>query len=181
MMSGLGHFNDAISFAELIPALSSWLSGTAAASITSVASFAGVLLFPVQQIINIINANETGLRAYSYRGIAYAITAWAFDKPKPMSSPQILSNIKRGPVVTVQGVGRYNQVWMQTVSSVTNKITEICSKNNINEEHLKAVFRAFGRGSPEKLSVLILKGFEKEFSPVTVNMWKSNYKVAYPR
>jgi hypothetical protein len=102
MMSGVGNFNDAVSFAELVPALDAWLSVSMVSSITSAASFAGILLFPVQQIINVINANETGLRAYSYRAISYAITAWAFDKPKPMSSPQILSNIRRGPIVSTR-------------------------------------------------------------------------------
>jgi len=58
MITGLGYVNDAASFAELLPALSSWLSGARVATITSTASFAGVLLFPLQQLINLINANK---------------------------------------------------------------------------------------------------------------------------
>ena len=44
MMNGVGTFNDALTFAELIPVLNTWLSGTAISTLTSAASFAGVVL-----------------------------------------------------------------------------------------------------------------------------------------
>lgn len=181
MITGLGYVNDAASFAELLPALSSWLSGARVATITSTASFAGVLLFPLQQLINLINANETGLRFYSYRAISYAITAWAFDKPSPLSSPQIMLNVRNGPYTEVQGESRYSQVWQETAFSVTNKIKHTCLQNKINEKHLKAIFKALGKGKPESLSLLLLQGFEKEFSHISKGMWKSNYNVLYPK
>lgn len=179
--TGLGYVNDTVSFAELLPALSSWISSTRMTAITSTASFAGVLLFPLQQLINLINANETGLRFYSYRAISYTITAWAFDKSKPLSSPQIMLNIRKGPYTDVQGESRYNQVWQETTFSVSNKIKQICLQNKINEKHMKTIFKALSKGNPQGLSLLLLKGFENEFSYITKEMWKSNYKVLYPR
>ena len=96
-MNGLGTFNGALTFAELLPTLSTWLSGAAITSITSAAAFSGTILFPFLQAINLINANETGLRPYSYRAISYTITAWAFDKVNPMSSPSWnFSHFSRG-------------------------------------------------------------------------------------
>lgn len=181
MMNGLGSFNDALSFAELVPALNAWLSGTVISSVTTAASIAGVVLFPFQQMINLINANETGLRAYSYRAISYTITAWAFDKPRYRSSPQIISNLKSGPYTSVKSLDEYHKVWIDTSFSVFMQIQKICLQKSINKNHLKAVFKALGQGNPEALSVLILKGFESEFSAVTKNIWISNYSVTYPK
>lgn len=181
LMTGLGYVNDTASFAELLPALSSWMSGARMSAITSTAYFAGVMLFPLQQLINLINANETGLRFYSYRAISYAITAWAFDKPRPLSSPQIMLNVRKGPYTEVQGENRYNQVWQETVFSVTNKIKQTCLQKKINEKHMKIIFKALCKENPQNLSLLILKGFENEFSHITKGMWKSNYNVLYPQ
>lgn len=122
MIDGLGHVNDALSVAELIPTLNIYLSGTAVGAFYSGASFAGILLFPVQQIINLINANETGFRMYSYRAISYAITAWAFDKPVVSQSPRIILNLKTGPgsvAKTHNELAAYHQVWWE---SSTNAI-----------------------------------------------------------
>ena len=181
MMNGLGTFNDALTFAELLPTLSTWLSGAAVTSITSAAAFSGTILFPFQQTINLINANETGLRAYSYRAISYTITAWAFDKLKSTSSPRILSNLTSGPYTTTKDVAEYHKVWRETSISVLTKLELICIQKKIKKQYLKTVFKALGQGSPEKLSVLILKGFEKEFSHVAKHIWSSNYSVVFPR
>lgn len=181
MMDGLGTFNDVLTFAELAPVLSTWLSGTVVSSIVSVASFSGTILFPFQQMINLVNANETGLRGYSYRAISYTITAWAFDKPRPISSPRILSNLKSGPYTSVKSIDEYNKVWKETSISVIAKLEQICLQKKIKKHHLKTIFKALGQGSQEKLSVMILKGFEKEFSHVTKHIWASNYSVVFPR
>ncbi|MFK5948135.1 MAG: hypothetical protein QM500_05125 [Methylococcales bacterium] len=181
MMNGLGTFNDALTFAELLPVLNAWISGSVVSSIAANASFAGVLLFPFQQMINLMNANEVGLRAYSYRSISYSITAWAFDKPKPISSPQILSNSRSGIVTSVKGVEEYNKVWRETSLSVIRQIEHVCLQKKINKKRLKVVFKALGQGKPEILSVLILKGFEKDFSNLSKNVWISTYSVSYPR
>lgn len=181
MMNGLGTFNDVISFAELIPALNGWLSGSVVSSVVSKASFAGILLFPFQQMINLVNANETGLRAYSYRAISYSVTAWSFNRPMPLSSPQIISNINSGPYRSTRSNDEYHKVWRETSFSVIRRIELVCLQKKINKEHLKLVFKALGQGSAEKLSVLILQGFENEFSSVSRHIWASNYSVAYPR
>jgi Ca2+-binding EF-hand superfamily protein len=54
-------------------------------------------------------------------------------------------------------------------------------QKNIKKKHLKSVFKALGQGSPEKLSVFILKAFENEFSHVSRNIWVNQYSVTYPR
>lgn len=181
MMTKLGYLNDSVTFAELIPALEAWLSGPKITALTSSASFAGILLFHFQHLVQLINANETGLRFYSYRAISYAITAWTYDKPMPSSSPQILANIRKGPITETQGEHKYNQVWLETVSSVTTQIKQLCSKKQIKEKNLRIIFKAYGKGRPEDLSLLILQSFEDQFSPISKEIWKSNYTVLYPQ
>ncbi len=182
MMDGVGMLNDVLSFAELIPALNTWLSGSIVAPIASVASFSGVmLLFPFQQMINLINANETGLRGYSYRAISYTITAWTFDEPRPISSPTILFNITTGPYTSTKDSDRYDKIWMETSISVITKLEQVCLQEKINKLHLKTAFKALGQGSPTNLSLMILKGFEKEFSHVTQHIWASNYSITFPQ
>lgn len=181
MMNGLGTFNDVLSFSQLVPALNTWLSGAVVSSVVSAASFSGAILFPFQQLINVVNASETGLRAYSYRAISYTITAWAFDKPMPISSPRILSNITTPPYTSTKSIDEYHKVWRETSTSVIRKLEQVCLQKKINKQHLKTVFKALGQGRQEDLSVLILKGFEKEFSPVSKQIWASNYSTVFPR
>jgi len=181
MMNGLGTFNDTLAFSQLVPVLNTWLSGTIASSITSAASFAGAILFPFQQMINAINASETGLRAYSYRAISYTITAWAFGKPIPMSSPQILLNLKGGAYTSTKSIDEYNKVWRETSISVIRKLEHVCIQKKIDKKFLKVVFKALGQGRQEGLSILILKGFEIKFSHLSRQIWVSNYKTVFPK
>lgn len=181
MMNGLGTFNNTIAFAELIPTLNLWLSGATISAATSAASFAGVILFPFQQMINAVNASETGLRFYSYRAISYTVTAWAFDKPVPMSSPTILSNLKKGDYTTTKSYDEYHKVWREASTSVIMQIDRVCTQKKIDKKHMKYVFKALGGGDPAALSLLVLKGFEEELGSVSRNIWISNYLVVFPR
>lgn len=181
MMDGLSTFNNTATFAELIPVLNTWLSGSAVTAAVSTASFAGTILFPFQQIINLINANENGLRLYSYRAISYAITTWSFDKPKPISSPRVISNLTAPPYGATKDIAEYHEVWKEALIQVLTHLEFTCIQKNIKKQHLKTIFKALGHGSPEKLSVMLLKGFEKNMGHTSKNMWISGYKIAYPR
>lgn len=181
LIDGIDKFNDAISFAELIPSLNTLLSSPIASSVVSHASFIGVLLFPVSQTINLINANQAGHKLYSYRAIAYTITAWAFGHPVPMQSARILSNIHSGQVVQSSGATQeFNQVWRTTSNSVIQQLNQLPAKTNITKKHVLAIFRALGNNNPDTLCLEILKSFEpdiKDFASKIV--WKSNYKIGY--
>ncbi len=180
----LGDFNNIVSFAELVPTLSTYLSGGSTAAVLSGASFAGILLFPVQQIIGLVNANEIGFQMYSYRAIAYAITSWAFDRPMLSGSQRILANQRSnsGSVVfSHEAKAKYHIVWSQTSTKVVNQLNVLCQQKNISKVHLQIIFKALGDGRPGQLSKLILEGFEKEFGHTTKHIWKSLYSVLYPQ
>jgi len=184
MMDGLGHVNDALSLAELIPALNVYLSGTVVGTFASGASFAGYILFPFQQIINLINANETGFLMYSYRAISYAITAWSFDKPVLSKSTRTISNLKSGSISVVKShndLAIYHKTWWEASTKTINGLKNTCIERNIQPNHLKAIFKSFGDGKPEKLCHLLLTGFESQFGHTTKHIWRSTYSIVYPQ
>ncbi len=183
MADGLGHVNNALSFAELIPALNCYLSGALASKVVSNASFIGILMFPFEQIVNLINANETGFRMYSYRAIAYSITAWAFEKPIPNGSKRTLDNLQSGsgPVVRDHAkLAQYHKVWSDTANQVVRRLEETCRAKNIPKNDLKMVFRALGRGNAQQLCKELLLSFEGQFGHTTKHIWRSNCNWAYP-
>jgi len=182
LIDSLSTVNDVLTVAELLPSLNTLLSGATASTVVSTASFAGILLFPVAQLINLINANQIGHRMYSYRCIAYTTTAWAFDKPNPTGSPRVLSNINSGPIQKRQAAAmEYNKLWRETSISVLQKLNTTAVQKNIPKSHLKAIFRALGGTQPDKLCLTLLTHFENQFDSNTKNIWKSNYKIRYPQ
>lgn len=173
--------NDVLSFAELIPSLNSLLSGAAASTIVSSASFLGTLLFPVGQLINAANAYQTGHRMYSYRCIAYTITSWAFEKPLTAGSTRVLSNLRSGTVqANLKVKMEYDKIWHDTSRSVLLKINQMSSEKHIPKNHIRAIFRALGEGGSQQLCRRILSTFENQFDPVVRNIWKSNYSIGFP-
>ena len=181
LIDGLSDINDALTVAELLPSLNTFLTGATASTIVSTASFAGILLFPVAQLINVINAYQIGHRMYSYRCIAYTVTAWAFGKTAPSGSARILSNINSGPIQKPQAATmEYNKLWRDTSISVEQKLNSNLAQKKIPKEHLQAIFRVLGGNQPDKLCLALLMQFENEFDSNTKNIWKSNYAVRFP-
>lgn len=157
LADGLGNVNNALSFAELIPALNSYLSGAVASKVMGGASFACILLFPFEQLINLINANESGNRMYCYRSIAYTITAWSFGRPIPNGSPRTLNNLQSGsgPVVRDHAaLAKYHKVWTETAGNVVRSLDNICLAQKIAKSQLKMIFQAFGNGNPPSIAKL---------------------------
>ena len=181
LIDGLGNANDILSFAELIPSLNTLVSGPMASSIASNASFLGILMFPFAQLINLVNANQTGHKLYSYRCIVYTITAWSFRRPIPQSSARILKNIRSGAVVQhSDAVNEYNALWQSTSRSVLKQIGQLSTKTGVPKEHIQAIFKALGNNQPESLCTELLKSFESRLTNYAEKMvWKSNYKIRY--
>ncbi|MBL1277474.1 MAG: hypothetical protein COB30_015440 [Ectothiorhodospiraceae bacterium] len=182
LIDSLSNANDILSLAELIPSLNTLLSGAVTSTLISAASFAGILLFPVTQMVNLVNAKQIGHRMYSYRCIAYTTTAWAFDMTIPTGSAKILSNISSGPIQkSSSATMEYNNLWRKTSTSVLHKFSKISEQNNVPTSHLKAIFRALGGLQTDKLCLTLLTQFEKQFHSNTRNIWKNNYKIVFPQ
>lgn len=179
----ISNTSDAFTIAELIPATSSLISGSA--TLTIVGSTAGVLsifLMPIGHLIAITNAWQSGHRDYSYRSIAYTITAWAFNQPRPVNSNKIITNLRSGALVRKKSVvTEYKDVWRKTSLSVINNLDKVLLEKRINKNHLQFILQALGNGSPQQLCLLLLRGLEDKVDGYSHKLvWKSNYKIAYP-
>lgn len=178
----IDHFDTALALAELIPVINTALSSSRIFGfVASGASIFSIFMFPVASMISVINAYQVGHQMYSYRAIAYTLTAWAFGKPVPASSQRILSNLREGNLVAKQKkVEDYKQLWQKTSQSVLIKLnTELTSKNT-PKEAIQIILRAISNDNPLVLCELLLKGFEDKMSHITQLTWKSNYSIKFP-
>lgn len=178
----VGHFDTAFTLAELIPFINTALSGSRLFGVVaSGASVFSIFMFPVASMISVVNAYQVGHQMYSYRAIAYTLTAWSFDKAIPTSSQRILSNLRVGNLVAKQKMANeYKQLWQKTSQSVLTKLnTELASKK-IPKEAVQIILRAISNDSPQALCELLMKGFEDKMSHITGLTWKSNYSIKFP-
>ena len=149
--------------------------------VSSSASFLSIFLFPLVEMISVIHVYQGGNQMYAYLAIAYTLTAWAFNKPIPNSSQQILINIRKGGLVANQSaVAEYKKVWENTSRAILNKIDTELKVKNIPSDAMKVVLRAAANNNKQDLCVLIMKGFEGEMSNITNITWKGNYNIRFP-
>lgn len=180
LIDKLDKFNDIVAIAELLPGVNALASGPGIGAIISHASFIGALFFPFSQIVNVINAKETGHKLYSYRCIAYTITAWSFGHPLPKQSATILKNIFSGNIVQRVGVDKeYNAIWQKTSQKVVRHLEETVILKRIPKRNLQFIYRALGSDNPNTLCQEIMRSFESKLSYAERLVWKSNYKISY--
>jgi len=171
------------SVAELIPVFERLIEGRAFLSFASSgATLLSIALFPVNAMLEIMDAYESGVRMYSMRAVAYTITAWAFNKPTPMESRQYLSNLSHGyPRVLPKDMDEYKKAWKKSSMDTLNKIKSGLLLKSTNEKDAKVIFRALGDGQPGRLCSLLMKGMEEHFESIIVKrVWISNYRFTYP-
>ncbi len=179
----ISNTSDVASVAELIPLLNSAMMNIRIlAIVSSGASVLSIALFPVGAMISIIDAYQVGLRMYSFRAIAYTITAWAYDKPAPKSSQKIILNLKNGfPTASREQIKSMETAWSKSSASALKEINSYMVQSNIEKKVFQLLLRALSDNSEQKLCELFLKGFEKKISDFpSKNVWRSNYSIRYP-
>jgi len=178
----VGHVDTAFTLAELVPIINGALSGSRVIAFVSTgASIFSIFMFPVAALISVANAYQVGHKMYSFRSIAYTLSAWAFDKPIPVSSKRVLSNMRRGMVVVKKEIiDEHNKLWSKTSKNVITKLNAELVTKKIPQDAMKILLRAIANNNEQKLCELILKGFEKEFSSVVKITWRNNYKIKFP-
>ncbi len=102
----IGHTDNALALIELSGLLEGAVVGTTASTISFISTF----LFPVAGLGMLKDANEIGFRFYGLRAVAYTITAWAFDRPIPVGSNRIMSNMRGLPV---SKIAKYKRAWFE--------------------------------------------------------------------
>jgi hypothetical protein len=182
MIDNVGYVDNFFTLAEIIPILNKIFALRIVSITASGASVLAIFLFPIGALISLINANETGVRMYSYRAIAYAITSWAFDKPILPGSKRVMSNIRSGSYQTPKSrIPKREQAWQKSSQDALNKMRSVAAEKNIPIKGLKAFFRMISDNNPQKCCEMLLRGFEKEFSGAPLPIWRANYSIKYPQ
>ncbi len=178
-----GKADDALTLAELLPAANTlFRSGSFLSIVSSGATIFSIAAFPVDSMIKVLNAYQSGHRMYSYRAIAYSLTAWAFNKPAPQPSLRILHNLRSGGLVRDKSIVKeYKAVWRKTSMSVIARLNANNFSGQSSEKAVKYILRAIANNNEQKLCLLILKGFENKFTYIEKPIWKSRYSINYPR
>ncbi len=180
----VGKSSDVFTIAKLIPITNNLVAGSSTLSVIgSTAGALSIFLMPVGFMVAIINAWQSGHRDYTYRCVAYTITAWAFNQQRPMGSNQILHNMRSGILVRKQSiVGEFGKVWHETSISVTQMLEKILVEKHIQKKQLQFILQALGDGKSQQLCLLLLRGFEDKVDGYAGKLaWKSNYSITYPQ
>ena len=181
LMEKIDTLDNTFSFMELIPIFDNILSlkiFSIAAESTSILS---IFLMPISSIIDVINAYQAGRRMYSFRGVAYALTAWSFNDAPLSSSPRILANAKSGfPQITNQELVEYTHSWKKSAQDAATKIETVAIQQNIPKPVMKLFMRILGGNSRQQLCQALLRGFENRFNGPELVSWKYGYRINYP-
>lgn len=109
--------------------------------------FIGIVMFTMDGIEAIVNAQDFGLRMTGLRAIAFAITAWASgDAPPPY--PTTYKNMIR--TSDPSRIGDHTKVWNDTVGRVTYRLGQQAQNQDVTEESMRISILA-GATSPTNL------------------------------
>jgi hypothetical protein len=180
----VGDANDVFSLVELIPKVNIILTNSRLLSVaTSGAAIFSIAMFPVSTMLSILNAYQSGLRMYSYRSVAYTVTAWAFDKPIPLASNRIIQNARSfAPVRPESEIQEMNDIWRKTSQSTVNELNSLVLANNVSKDVVKILLCSLSDNNEQKLCEIIMKGYDSIITSFHVRqVWQSNYRtIKYP-
>lgn len=183
LMDKVDKVDNAFSVWELIPIFNKILELKMFSIMVEGASVLSIFFFPISALIDVINAYQTGARHYSYRAIAYSLTAWAFNDAPVHSSQTMLSNLRHSfpvPPDIKYTLRQYNDGWKKAETDAIQKINSIAIQHKILADVLKLFMRTLSGNNRQQLCLSILRGFEKKLSYQEKLVWKSNYSIRYP-
>ncbi|GAB1263034.1 hypothetical protein NBRC116495_37420 [Aurantivibrio plasticivorans] len=132
-------------------------------------------------MIDIAKAYQTGQKLYAYRAVTYTTTAWMYNKPLPISSPRVISNMQISfPVQPPSVIKDYHDVWRKTANQVIISLKQEASKACLKEEDLKVLFRAISMGSESDLCRSFMEGYAAKLSHVEKIAWQGHMNIPYP-
>lgn len=151
------------------------------------AGILGGFIFYYKAITSVINAWETNQRMYGYRAEAYTITAWAFGKPRPHSSPSMLERFRKNNSDTI--VKDYQKAWDKISIMTWQNLERAYKEKKVSKKtwQIGLQFEGFQnkpphRNSQENLCYKVLKMREDEFGAgIQLESWRNGYKTLYPR
>jgi hypothetical protein len=179
----LGYVDNALSLADIAGLIA---EGTVIAGAATAISVASVFLGSVADVINFLNALETGARMTGMRAVCYATVAWAFGDPSPTFSPQLKRNIEAGGL---NELPKHTRAWADAAASTVPALTEASlgrmksageKTRNVLIEAAKGRIRLAGGENRKETCRFLMKQFEPRFSGSTLRIWQSGYDFLYP-
>jgi len=182
-ISILGHVNDAATLAEIAGFLSE--SGTVG-TLSNITSIVAIILFPVDQLINLLNAYDSGLRMFCFRSIAYTYTAFAFNDPPPKPSREIIKNKRvvgpgyEGTEIIEKDIAEFKVEWDKTSKSVYREIKKYIESKVMHEKGYRILLKSLLSEDKREFCKKLLFGFEDRVGHTALYTWKRNYRILYP-
>jgi len=171
VIDNIGYTDNALALIEL----TGLIKGAAFATAASTISFLSTLAFPVASFGMLLNVNESGLKMYGLRAVAYTTTAWAFDKPIPTGSNRILARIKGLPTSTII---KNKQTWLNVSRATVKSLNAEALKRNTSEANLKLLYRALSDNNPRTLCHLLMEELTSKLDTIQKINW--DLKTLYP-
>lgn len=140
-------------------------------------SFIASIISPIGLFKNLLDANETGLKLYGLRAVAYTIASWAYDRAVPSGSNKIMLNISGSPLNIKE---KYKKTWLEVSNNTIKSFKEKAIKEKVSEESLKLLFRSISNDSPRNLCFLLMSEMTKDLSAIEKVYWKAEIKTLYP-
>ncbi len=145
-------------------------------------SMADLILGPLGNVLAVIKASVSGRELFSYAGLAYGMTAWAFGQGKPQPSAIRMKNLMASKP---QEAALYRQAWFKGVNLITAELEKQCMSGPQAKKALQKLLRGMGENNPKTLNHVIMKSLEGTVRQIGgeagVRNWQYyNNKYAYP-
>lgn len=178
---------DALSFLRYVGLGTTVIQVVGGLEIFAVGAWAGAgpPVLALRMVLAWMSAWEVNTRMYGYRAWAYAITAWAFDKPRPQSSPERMKQFKAfSPDSTIR---RREEAWSDSVERTVHTLQTEFRKRKMTKKAYQTALKFIGHTNKDhygnlqqKLCHALLKDCEKDFRGVNKDSWKDGYSLLYP-
>lgn len=149
-------------------------------------AMAGPAVLAVRLVLGWMSAWETNEKMYGFRACAYTVTAWAFGKPRPKSSPEMMRRFKQFSSIHI--IRERDKAWQEASLKTWRGLNAEYVKQGVEKAVWQAAYKLVGiqnkshSGSPpQKLCHAMLKEFEGQFRGVNLASWKEGYRVLYPK
>lgn len=167
----IGTTDNVLAIAEITGALEVGTYGAAISGGAAAFGFFATLLSPVGFMRELMNSNESGLKLYGLRAVAYTITAWTYSRPKPTGSNRILARINGLPLSTI---AKYKQTWLIVSASAEVSLQNEARKRKMAEDSLKILYRSLSDNNPRVLCQLLMKGLSSKLDTIQKINWDLN-------
>jgi hypothetical protein len=181
-LSIVSYTDSALSLAEVAGVIA---EGTVIAGAATAIAIGAIFADIVGNVIAFLNAHESGTRMTGCRAACYAVTAWAFNEPKPQFSKELETKVRSGGL---NDLPKHKKAWDECTSSAVNAIVDasLGKMKHAGEKSRRALIeaarsrtRGLGNGNRKDVCLFLMKQCESKFTGIHLSIWKSGYDFLY--